>query len=132
MLGRGFDSKLQYAAYPPCNGGCSMAHEWVLHKCINVDDEVLKLQEIVKWCFANWNEDPHYDHEWYFLLEMKRQLFYRNDKSEWKDSSVEGVRFGLGTNDDGWAASFKLAWGEFIEPSTEKIVLIDGTIYASI
>jgi hypothetical protein len=106
------NKKLQYKFSPDFGEGVHFQHEWKIDYSDYRDKE--KLQEMVAWCYQNWNDDPNYNHEWQYRLMKDVEWLYDAKSASWH--TFEWLpNFYLGTDDDQWAVTFKLRWSESIE-----------------
>ncbi|OFJ48086.1 hypothetical protein BA896_002950 [Janthinobacterium lividum] len=109
------NNKLQYKFTPEffVGDGVDFVHEWK-HDQLDYRSKEETLKEMVAWCFENWNIDPNWNHEWQFTSTSDVVHSYNHESGSWQ--TVEfNHRFYLGTDDDAWAALFKLMWSNFIE-----------------
>lgn len=108
------EKKLQYKFSPDFfyDEGVHFAHEWKLD--YSGYGDTAKLQEMVAWCYENWNVDPNYNHEWQYRMMKDVEWLYNAESASWRTYEWPLTSY-LGTNDDAWAVTFKLMWSDFIE-----------------
>jgi hypothetical protein len=109
------EKKLQYKFSPEyfLGDGVHFAHEWT-HDQLDYRSKEKTLKEMVAWCYENWNGDPNWDHEWQYSSTSDVFHSYHPEDGSWHTFEFNH-RFYLGTDDDAWAALFKLKWSDYIE-----------------
>lgn len=121
---KGYDEKLRYIKGKKGRVHHRRSHEWVLCRESESNEITGKLKEIVEWCYEHWDDDPHgllefylkYKNGWCLDIRTNNRLKYEKGANpEWKSSKIRGMDFSIITHNDGWAAHFKLTWGDFIK-----------------
>jgi hypothetical protein len=108
------NNKLQYKCSPDYGEGVRFQHEWKLDRAYL--DDIATLQEMVAWCYQNWDDDPSGENEWEYELRAEINCLYVGKMASLSWITLESPkRFYLGTNDEAWAALFKLTWSDAVE-----------------
>jgi hypothetical protein len=113
------NKKLQYKFSPDHGDGVHWKHNWTLDESGYGD--TVELQEMVAWCYENWNDDPGDDHDWQYVLMADIDYSYDKSRASWNTIEYHHHLY-FGTDDDQWAALFKLMWSDYIEVWSDSIV----------